>query len=46
MLNNPDTLSHTNDEEMKDARSSNDDNYLSDECQSINVAIKHYHYVQ
>ena len=46
MLNNPTTISHTSDEEMNLARSSNDDNYLSDECQSINVTIKHYHFFQ
>ena len=46
MLNNPNTILHTRDEEMKHARNSNDDNYLSDECESINVTIKHYHFVQ
>ena len=46
MLNDPKTISHTSDEEMKHAHSSNDDGYLSDECQSINVTIKHYHFVQ
>ena len=45
MLNNPSTISHTSDEEMKHAHISNDDNYLSDECQSINVTIKYYHFV-
>jgi hypothetical protein len=29
---NPNIISHTSDEEMKHARSSNDDSYLSDEC--------------
>ena len=42
MLNNPPTISHTNDEEMKHACNSNNDSYLSDECQSINVTIKNY----
>ena len=39
MLNNPNTTLHTSDEEMKHARSSNDESYLSDEFQSINVTI-------
>ena len=45
-INNPNTISHTSDEEKKHARSSNDDNYLSDGCQYINVTIKHYHFFQ
>ena len=39
MLNKPNTISHTNYEEMKHAHNSNYDNYISDECQSINVKI-------
>ena len=31
MLNNPNTISHTSDEEMNHTHSSDDDNYLSDE---------------
>lgn len=31
MLNNPNTILHTSDEEMKHAHNSNNDNYLSDE---------------
>lgn len=45
MLNNPSIILHTSDEEMRHARSSNDDSYLSDECQSINVTIKYYDFV-
>ena len=33
MLNNPSAISHISDEEMKHACNSNDDIYLSDECQ-------------
>ena len=43
MLDNPSTISHNSDEEMKHAHNSN---YLSEECQSINVTIKRYHFVQ
>ena len=42
MLNNPSIILHTSDEKMKHA---NNDNYLSDECQPINITIKHYHFV-
>ena len=45
ILDNPSTIFHTSDEEMRHACNSNDENYLSDECQSINVTIKHYHFV-
>ena len=45
MLNNPSTILHTSDEEMRHAHSSNDDSYLSDECQSINAKIQWYHFV-
>lgn len=45
MLNNPSTISHTSDEETRHACNSNNDNYLSDEYQSINVKIKYYRFV-
>ena len=45
MLNNPSTISHNGDTKKKHARRSNDDIYLRDEFQSINVIIKHYHFV-
>ena len=44
MLNNVSTISHTSGEEMKHAHNSNNDSYLSDECQSIKVIIKHYNF--